>query len=63
MIRPIDLSTYPSKPHRTIPDGAIALIERTSDNGKWVDLLAVMPNGTRIYVTTKPNTTPCKHDS
>ena len=56
MSYPIDLSTYPSRPHRTIPDDTVALIERTSDNGKWVDLLAVMPSGTRIYVTTKPNT-------
>lgn len=56
MSKPIDLSIYPSRPHRTIPDGATALIERISDNGKWVDLLAVMPSGTRIYVTTKPNT-------
>lgn len=55
MSKPIDLSSYPPHPHRTIPTDTIALIERTSDNGKWVDLLAVMPSGTRIYVTTKPN--------
>lgn len=47
---------YPAKPHRQIPEDATGLVERISDNGKWVDLLAIVPERALIYVTTKPNT-------
>jgi hypothetical protein len=45
---------YPSKPHRQVPDGAVELVERPSQDGRWIDLLAIMPAGAPIYVTTKP---------
>ena len=45
---------YPKHPHRQIPNGAIRLEEKISMSGRWIDLLAHMPHGDPVYVTTKP---------
>jgi len=45
---------YPTNPVRQIPEGAVALEEKLANNGNWLDLLALMEDGTRVYVTTKP---------
>ena len=42
---------------RQIPEDAVKLVEQPSQNKKWMDLLAIMPDGTRLYVTTKWNVT------
>ena len=44
---------YPAEPHRQVPDEAVELVEQPSQDGKWIDLLAVMPDGVKRYVTTK----------
>ncbi len=44
---------YPKHPHRQIPNGAIRLEEKISMSGRWIDLLAHMPHGDPVYVTTK----------
>ena len=41
-------------PQRQIPLDAVALVEQPSRDGQWIDLIAVMPDGARLYVTTKP---------
>lgn len=46
---------YPPELYRQVPDRAVGLVERTSQDGRWIDLLAVMPEGSLIYVTTKPS--------
>ena len=44
---------YPKHPHRQIPNGAIRLEGKISMSGRWIDLLAHMPHGDPVYVTTK----------
>ena len=46
---------YPQPAFRQVPVGAVAVYEQYSRDGVWIDLMAILPDDARIYVTTRLN--------